>query len=132
MRRIAACLLLLAAAANANFLAEPQVQWSFTLPLSDQGETRGLRKGNAVVASQDDTLLFITSEDGSLHILRTQDGLPAADVYEPYTAQNTITYCTSGVALAEDQSEVQYALYAVIDEPDPESDASSSSTAVQR
>jgi hypothetical protein len=117
MMRLAACLLLLASAAQANFLSDPLVQWSYTLPVAGDLLTRSLRKGNAVVASQDDRLLFITAEDASLHILGTGDGMPVADAYQP-NLEGVNTTCNSGVALAEDVYGVDYAVYAVIDSPD--------------
>ena len=117
MMRLVACLLLLASAAQANFLSDPLVQWSYTLPVAGHGLTRSLRKGNAVVASRDERLLFITAEDASLHILGTGDGMPVADAYQP-TLDGVNTTCNSGVALAEDVYGVDYAVYAVIDNPD--------------
>lgn len=118
MMRLAACLLLLASAAQANFLSDPLVQWSYTLPVAGDLLTRSLRKGNAVVASRDDRLLFITAEDASLHILGTEDGMPVADAYQPTLIDGANTTCKSGVALAEDVYGVDYAVYAVIDSPD--------------
>jgi len=120
MMRAAAFLLLMASAAFANFLTEPLVQWSYTLPQSDISQDRSLRKGNAVVASQDDELLFITTQDASLFILQTSDGLPITDAYQPQSVTGAVTSSQSGVALAEDEYGVQYAVYAVIDAPDSE------------
>jgi hypothetical protein len=118
MMRLAAHLLLLASAAHANFLAEPLVAWSYTLPLAEDGSTRSLLQGNAVVASLDDRLLFVTTVDASLFILGTGDGLPIADAYQPALIADVLTTCKSGVALAEDVYGVDYAVYAVIDSPD--------------
>lgn len=119
LRAAAACLLLLLASrASANFLNEPQVQWSYTLPQSDDSQERSLRRGNAVVPTQDDSLLFITTQDASLFILQTSDGLPITDAYEPPAVAGAMTSCQSGVALAEEETGVQYAVYAVIDAPD--------------
>lgn len=114
------CLLLLLLGlrtVDANFLADPSVQWSYTLPRAADSSRRRLRKGNAVVATQDDSLLFITTQDASLFILKTSDGLPVADAYQPLAANAITTTCQSGVALAEDENGVQYAVYAVIDTP---------------
>ena len=116
MMRQVACLLLSASAVQANFLSDPLVQWSYTLPVAGD-LTRSLRKGNAVVASLDDRLLFITAEDASFHILRTGDGMPVADAYQP-TLDGVSTTCNSGVVLAEDVYGVDYAVYAVIDSRD--------------
>lgn len=118
MLRKAACLLLLLAAStvSANFLNEPLVQWSYTLPPGADSSKRRPRKGNAVVASQDDTLLFITTQDATFFILNTSDGLPITDDgYQPFSAAGTTTTCQSGVALVQDDTGVQYAVYAVID-----------------
>lgn len=93
------------------------MQWSYTLPDADDSTARRPRKGNAVVASQDDTLLFITCQDASLFILNTSDGLPVADAFQPFSSADTTTTCQSGVALAEDGTGVQYIVYAVIDTP---------------
>ena len=111
-------LLLVVCTVHANFLAEPSVQWSYTLPLAADSSKRRLRKGNAVVATQDDSLLFITTQDASLFILKTSDGLPVADAFQPVAEEAITTTCQSGVALAEDERGVQYAVYAVIDTPD--------------
>ena len=103
---------------HANFLEDPTALWSYTLPPADDSSKRRLRKGNAVVATQDDSLLFITTQDASLFILKTSDGLPVADAFQPAAAEAISTTCQSGVALAEDESGVEYAVYAVIDTPD--------------
>jgi hypothetical protein len=118
MMQLAAHMLLLASAAHANFLTEPLVSWSYTLPVDENGSTRSLLQGNAVVASLNDKLLFITTEDASLFILGTSDGLPIADAYQPPLIADALTTCTSGVALAEDVYGVDFAVYAVIDSPD--------------
>jgi hypothetical protein len=118
MMRLAALMLLLASAVHANFLAEPLVSWSYTLPIDEDGSTRSLLQGNAVVASLDGRQLFITTEDASLFILGTGDGLPIADAYQPPLIEDVLTTCKSGVALADDVYGVDYAVYAVIDSPD--------------
>jgi hypothetical protein len=132
LKTAAACLLLLASV-SANFLDQPQVQWSYTLPQSDDstGTARALRRGNAVVASQDDKFLFITTQDASLFILQTSDGLPVAE-YRPPAVTGASTSCQSGVALAEDATGVQYAVYAVIDNPDMDGEENASGATALR
>lgn len=110
--------LLMASLVSANFLTEPQVQWSYILPLTENGQEHRLRKGNAVVATQDDSLLFITTQDASVFMLQTSDGLPVSDAYRPPDIPGSTLSCQSGVALAEDETGVQFAVYAVLDTPD--------------
>lgn len=117
-KAVASVLLLVSPLASANFLTEPQVRWSYTLPQSDETQPQTPRKGNAVVATQDDRLLFITTQDASVFILQTSDGLPIADApYQPSAVAGAITSCQSGLSLVQDETGVDYAVYAVIDTP---------------
>lgn len=111
----AAILLCLASLVSANFLQTPQVQWSYTLPRSNQQPL--LRQGNAVTSSNDDSLLFITTQDARVFVLSTENGLPVNEAFVAPTIPNVETSCNSGVALAQDAIGVAYAVYAVIDTP---------------
>jgi hypothetical protein len=109
---VAACLCLFLPTAQATFLPTPAVRWTYQLP----GGSRRLGRGNNVVASQDGSRVFSTTQDGSLHIVYTS-ALDYSSYFEPETFPETLTSCNSGVVLIEnaDTGRVEYAVYAVRD-----------------
>lgn len=98
---------------QAAFLSQPSLRWSINLA----GE-RSVRQGNAVVVSRDGSRVFVTAQDGSLHILQVR-ALSRSLVFEPSNASSSssgsTTSCSSGVALYETSQGVQFAAYAVTD-----------------
>lgn len=120
---LAVCLLqlfLTTTTTQASFLLEPKVSWTHSLPGSGSLSGRGLRQGNEVLVGEDDdgNTLFVTADDGSLHLINTER-LDSSIVYEPETPSGTSTESTSGVTLVRDpiSGAIQYAVYAVIDVP---------------
>ena len=107
------CLWLSSVTVQAAFLPSPNVRWTYELP----GATpRRLGPGNNVVASSDGSRVFSTTSDGSLHILYTS-ALFASKVFEPETELGDVLTCRSGVTLVENEAgNVEYAVYAVLDE----------------
>jgi hypothetical protein len=114
--------------AFANLLSEPNLRWKFTLEGASKGLFgRNLRKGNAVVADpKDGSTLFVTADDGSLHIVKGDGGETqlTSTVFEPIAVSGRYTECRSGVTIVEEQNENEddtttttYLVYAVVDIP---------------
>mmetsp|Transcript_57 Transcript_57/g.115 ORF Transcript_57/g.115 Transcript_57/m.115 type:complete len:954 (+) Transcript_57:137-2998(+) len=101
--------------ANSEFLPEPNIKWTYTLPEAGTIFGRSLRRGNGVVISKDSSRLFVTADDGSLHIIYP-DALQESVSFIPTSLQGTFTECQSSVALYENPN-VQYVVYAVMDTP---------------
>lgn len=104
--------------AQASFLETPNVQWTHQLPGSGTLSGRGIRQGNEVLASDDDTTLFVTADDGTLHMINT-DNPDSTITYEPEIPSGTYTESSTGVTLVHDPKtgDVDYAVYAVADVP---------------
>jgi hypothetical protein len=99
------------------FLEEPFVKWTYQIPGSGSIGSRGFRKGNAIVISRDESRLFATADDGSLHIINPDNGPEGeALVYQPESVAGAYTECRSGVALSESTGTI-FAVYAVVDTP---------------
>ena len=97
---------------------QPSVRWQHRLVGADGLSGRGLRKGNEVVAHKGGHLIFVTADDGSLHILDSRSLENKSVVFEPVSATGTSTECRSGVSQVEDkEGKTQYLVYAVIDTP---------------
>lgn len=108
-------LLLLNHLVAGDLLEEPSQKWVYTL------EGAALKKGNAVVANKDGNRLFVTADDGSLHILHTDDSPLTSQVFVPESLSGRSTECRSGVAFVEEEdeegNESSYLVYAVVDTP---------------
>jgi hypothetical protein len=105
---------------HGSLLAQPTVQWTHRLTGSGDLSARGLRKDNAVVVSKGGNFLFVTADDGSLHILDPQKikDDTISIVFEPTPVEGRSTGCRSGVTPVEDEGgRTQYLVYAVIDTP---------------
>ena len=108
----------LATSTQASFLKEPKVQWTHSLPGSGTLSGRGLRQGNEVLVNDDDGTLFVTADDGSLHLINTNK-LESSISFVPETPSGTYTESATGVTLVRnpDSGAVDYAVYAVVDVP---------------
>lgn len=98
--------------------AIPELLWSRTLPNSGTIEGEGLRKGNAIVLSDDQQSLWLTTETGTLHVYDT-DG-KAIKKFRPDTTVDRYTESRSSVSLYQPEylsQSIVYAVYAVIDVP---------------
>lgn len=114
---------------NADLLDTPNLQWSFSLEGSDDNGSalggRSLRRGNAIIPWRGGDKLFVTADDGSLHILDTSGETPTtSSVFEPTPVARTFTECRSGVVVIGDEvnhkaadAPSAYLVYAVIDTP---------------
>ncbi|CAB9516156.1 expressed unknown protein [Seminavis robusta] len=111
-------LALLPLTCQGRFLEQPTVRWTFRVPGSGSLSGRGFRSGNQVVASPDGKTLFATADDGTLHLIDTED-LRNSQVFDPETIAGTFTECRSGVTLKYDANnkELAYVVYSVIDVP---------------
>ena len=99
--------------ADAQYLSSPAVGWTYQLPGSGTLSGRGVRRSNAVVSSYDGSTVFVTADDGSLHIIKPAD-LSTSVVVDAPSEQSTYTECRSGVALSETDGSVNFAVYAAI------------------
>lgn len=105
--------LLSIALAGAAFLSDPVVEWTYQLPGSGNLSDRGVRRNNAVVPSYDGSTVFVTADDGSLHIIKPDD-LSTSIVVDAPTKQDANTECRSGVVVSETEGSVNFVVYAVI------------------
>jgi hypothetical protein len=95
---------------SAEYLSEPTLRWSLQLEGSGRLSSRGMRKGNAVVAHNDGKRLVATMDDGSLHVVQTTPQVKSLSVYEPTPVDNKYTECRSGPVIvypAEGQEAAQ-------------------------
>lgn len=87
---------------HAEYLENPSLKWSVQLEGSGRGLSRGLRKGNAIVAYKDGTKIFVTANDGSLHIIQTTNQeVNTLAVFVPDEIQDRYTECRSGATVVD-------------------------------
>jgi hypothetical protein len=86
---------------HAEYLENPSLKWSVQLEGSGRGLSRGLRKGNAIVAYKDGTKIFVTANDGSLHIIQTTNQVNTLAVFVPDEIQDRYTGCRSGATVVD-------------------------------
>eukprot|EP00978_Attheya_sp_CCMP212_P010094 scaffold24247_cov54-Attheya_sp.AAC.4 len=98
------------------FVAEPERTWSVSVPGSGTLGGRSLVRGNAIVASNDGSTLYITTDDGTLVLVDTQS--QTTNTFEPSIIEGSVPECRSGVSLHHYHSgAVRYAVYVVTDIP---------------
>jgi hypothetical protein len=98
--------------------AIPELLWSRKLPDSTTIEGEGLRKGNAIVLSDDQQSLWLTTETGTLHVYHTNGN--TIRKFRPNTTADRYTESRSSVSLYQPEypnRSIVYAVYAVIDVP---------------
>jgi hypothetical protein len=92
---------------------------------------RGIRYGNGLVPHNDGSKIVVTTDDGSLHIVRTTTPVRTLAVYEPAVTEDFYTACRSkptiiykeqqsqaaAVSSSSSSSSSDYIVYAVIDTP---------------
>mmetsp|Transcript_19097 Transcript_19097/g.21580 ORF Transcript_19097/g.21580 Transcript_19097/m.21580 type:complete len:1376 (+) Transcript_19097:201-4328(+) len=87
---------------HAELLLEPSLKWSVQLEGSGRLRGRGLRKGNAIVAYKDGTKIFVTANDGSLHIIQTTTTqVNTLAIFTPDEIQGRFTECRSGATVVD-------------------------------
>jgi hypothetical protein len=86
---------------HAEYLEKPSLKWSVQLEGSGRGSSRGLRKGNAIVAYKDGTKIFVSANDGSLHIIQTTNQVNTLAVFVPDEIQDRYTECRSGATVVD-------------------------------
>jgi hypothetical protein len=94
----------------------PSLMWEYALEGTDSMGGVGVSSGNGVVASQDESSLWITMSDGSMHILTNL--LPkmiVERVYIPTSFTGRTIECRSNVRLHEKDGKVVYGVYSVLD-----------------
>jgi hypothetical protein len=111
------CLCLFLWVGESAFVAEPERTWSVSLPGAGKLGGRSLVRGNAIVASNDGSTLYITTDDGTLVLVDTQTQTTLA-AFEPPILEGSVPECRSGVSLHHHPSgSVRYAVYVVMDIP---------------
>jgi hypothetical protein len=115
MKCIIAAILLGATAlvTNAEHFDGPVVQWTYQIGGSGALGGRSFRKNNGIVSSFDQSSVFATADDGSLHILKPSN-LDASIVVEPPTAEGTYAEGRSSVVISERDGVINFAVYAVV------------------
>jgi hypothetical protein len=99
---------------RSEFLSEPSLEWTYQLPGSGSLSGRGVRKNNAVVVSYDGLSVFVTADDGTLHILKPSDLSSSIVVDVPISSGNRSTECRSGISISETfNKQVNFVVYAV-------------------
>jgi hypothetical protein len=100
--------------ARSEYLLEPSLEWTYQLPGSGSLSGRGVRKDNAVVVSYDGSSVFVTADDGTLHIVKPSDLSSSIVVDVPINTSNSSTECRSGISISETSSrQVNFVVYAV-------------------
>jgi hypothetical protein len=128
---ITASLLLCLASVNGDYLSGPTVDWTYQLPDSGTLGGRGVRRHNGVASSYSGSSVFVTTDDGSLHIIKPADFSTSIVVSAP-VENDAFTECRSGVAVSETNGLVNFVVYAVILSPRTNStDDASNTTASQ-
>jgi len=96
----------------------PQLLWSQTLPNGGTIEASGgLRKGNAVVLSEDEQSLWVTTESGSVNVYESTSG-SSLFYFQPEAIGGHYTESRSSISLYQPGQSIVFAIYAVIDVPD--------------
>ena len=126
---------------SSTILRTPELRWTYQLPNAGKITSDGLlRRGNAVVSTRDGKYLYVTTDDGILHILALKDGdnhgaptgngnqrldergmggvdTDATVTFKPSPIPGRHIDCRSGVSLHETDDGVQFAVYAIADVP---------------
>lgn len=110
-------LLTLVCARLSNAVVGPNPLWSQPLPNGGTIEGEGLRKGNAVVLSDDEQSLWVTAESGSLHVYDSAGGTRLAS-FHPEAIDGHYTGSHSSVSLYQPNESIEFAVYAVVDVSD--------------
>ena len=93
------------------------IKWNYQINGSGKLGQRGLRKGNGVVASADGRQIWVSMDDGSLHILQSDNPEINPKVFIPKQYHGYDIESRSSVSLVETYEGVTCALYAVIYTP---------------
>lgn len=98
----------------------PQILWSTTLP---NGGTigEGLRKGTGVVLSENEQSLWVTSENGGLHVLDATAGGTLVS-FQPDNIDEHYTESRSSVSLHHTSQSIEFGVYAIVDVPEHHGD----------
>lgn len=102
----------LSAASNLFWLREGGDQF-------DNGQ--GVRQGNGVVLSQDETTLWVTNANGAMRIIDLQDATNGTEIlFQPTPLTGRRIVCRSSVDLYQPSGEAEYGVYSIIDMPQDE------------
>ena len=92
-----------------QYFDAPLEKWTTSL-----GSSR-LGRGNAISASPDGSLLYVTTQTGNLHVLSAFDGTERWSYNPTSLSSNTVVECQGGVAFGELDGIGVYAVFAIID-----------------
>ena len=94
----------------------PATFWEYQLKGSGSISGAIVRRENGLVASQDETSLWITMDDGSLHIITELFPKTIKEkIYMPTSLANRYIESRSNVQLYEHKGKVLYGVYAILD-----------------
>mmetsp|Transcript_26546 Transcript_26546/g.53897 ORF Transcript_26546/g.53897 Transcript_26546/m.53897 type:complete len:332 (+) Transcript_26546:2401-3396(+) len=111
-------------------LLEPSIRWSRRLNGCGTLSDASPRKGNGVVASQSGQHVWITDDEGTLHILDATNSTSDEILFKPPAVETKRIESRSSVTLSQNETGVDYAVYAVVDvstSDDPTDDSMTSS-----
>ena len=98
-------------------LLEPSIRWSRRLNGCGTLSDASPRKGNGVVASQSGQHVWITDDEGTLHILDPTNSTSDEILFKPPAVEMRRIESRSSVTLSQNETGVDYAVYAVVDVP---------------
>jgi hypothetical protein len=105
-------------ASNADYYDSPKLKWSTKLEGTGLfGPEAKITNGNAVISSPDGSLVYVTLDNGGIHVLSAHDGAPRWSYGPEPLASGWTVSCNSGVYFGKMENGDQYAVYAVVDVP---------------
>ena len=94
---------------------EPYIRWARSLSGCGTLSDASPRKGNGVVVAQNGKNVWVTDDEGRLHIFDARQGNPPGIIFEPTTIKNKRVESRSSVSLIQNETQVLYAVYSVVD-----------------
>ena len=102
---------------NVVTVSSNSVKWEYQINGSGKLGQSGLRKGNGVVASADGRQVWVSMDDGTLHVLQSDNPEINPKIFTPKQYYGYNIESRSSVSLIETYEGVTCALYAVIYSP---------------
>ena len=101
---------------HSNSLSIPSTLWEYQLEASGTISSGSVRHGNGVIAAQDESSLWVTTDDGYLHLLTNLEPSNITEiVYKPLSLTDRQTESRSNAQLYEQDGHVVYGVYAILD-----------------
>ena len=101
---------------NIDYLDDPIMKWSVQLPETGSTLESKIGTGNAVTVSPENSLVYVTLDDGRLEVLSASDGSTRWQYTPPPLDSGWTVRCQSGVYFGEQSGTGKFAIYAIIDQ----------------